>query len=150
MYSLPHCQQSPVKNQHTSWIIHRWQVLLSTLPGIVLKPIVLTVKPRQQPGEEAGRLVFFQRCCLMEQTFTLFLSSADSHLVFCCFDLLFGRPSLLFIFLYIQRCMWATWHCVIRWFLFWLSCVGEFSNFPQTGARWRDDTGSEDSLQPVI
>lgn len=114
-----------------------------------LKPTVLTVKPRRQPEKKPAVLVFFQRCSLMEQTFTLSLTPTDSHLVFCCFDLLCGRPSLLFIFLYIQRCMWATWHCVIRWFLFWLSCVGEFSKFPQTGARWRDDTGSEESLQPV-
>lgn len=97
-----------------------------------------------------GVLVVFQRCSLIEQTFTVSLTPTDSHLVFCGFDLLFGRPSLLFIFLYIQRCMWATWHCIIHWFLFWLSCVGEFPAFPQTGTRCRDDTGSEDSLQPVI
>lgn len=53
MYFLPQCQQPPVKIQHTSWIIHSWQVLLSTLPRIVMKPIVLTVKPRRRPGEEA-------------------------------------------------------------------------------------------------
>lgn len=51
----------------------------------------------------------FQRCFLIWENFHTF--SHSYWLSFCCFDLLFGLPSLLFISLNIQRCMWATWNC---------------------------------------
>lgn len=108
---LPHCQQSAVKVQLAAWIIHCCQVLLMEYVKWSCYAADCVDSKTMKVFRERSWLVslwFFKGAFWSVKTFTPSLTTSDS---FCCFDLLFGLPSLLFISLNIQMCMWATWNC---------------------------------------